>query len=422
MINSRIETILEQIAKAKKMNHNAVDFYNLESIKKRSLYKDYIAENDINSLINSALEYTNKNLELSFVDNKYSEIFRYIDGGNVEKLPVKQLSENLKALFEAMKASGIKDMLIKKHNMRCTDNDLDALVINEDQFDAEFDVATNNRSKLPMLYLKNIFWLQRYLKMFKDIQLQAIYSKNFKEDKTLENINYLLYMSFKKYEILDSIYLEEKKSEGREISVCLAYREAYKNIFDDIFPDAENDISMDYQEVYEFKSVLNNLNGKKNILVETLIKSQIRESQTNVLNQTIPRWGVIKNKESISIGFEPEGYMLTPIFNYKHKYVYSQLLTSPQMRVYPYKEFYPIYLSEENGKILTPAVLVKPTPEQIKEIKLQSKRKWDNQEIYKRILCQISGKPYPHERTNIIDLSDLGNQDRRNEIEGSREY
>lgn len=420
MVNYKIENILTQIRRAKAMNHSAPDFYNLYSIKKRALYKDYIAENDISSLIDSAFKYTNNNLELSFVDNRYSEIFRYIDGGEVEKMPVKQLSGNLNALFEAMKTSGIKDMLIKKHNMRCTDNDLDALAITESQFDAEFDVATNNRSKLPILYLKNVFWLQKYLRMFKNLQLQEIFSQNFKGDETPENINYLLYMAFKKYEILDTIYFEEKRGGNREMPMCLSYREVYKNIFDDIFPNSENDISMDYQMVYEYKSILDNLNSKKNMLLETLIKSQIRESQANVLNQTIPSWGVIKSEESISVGFEPEGYMLTPVFNYKNKYVYSQILTTPQMRTYPYKEFYPIYLSREDEKLLTPSVLVKPTPEQIKEIKLQSKRKWYNQEIYKRVLCQINGKPYPHEKTNIINLSDLKNQDRRNEIGESR--
>lgn len=417
---TKIEKILEQIARAKKIDHYAFEFYKLNSIKKRFVYKDYIAKNDSNILIDSTLKYANNNLELSFVDNSYSELYRYIRGGEIEKLQVQELSSNLKALFEAMTDSGIKDMLIKRHNMRCTDNDLDALVINEGQFDAEFDVATNNRSKLPILYLKYVFWLQKYLKMFKDIQLQAIFSKNFDESKDPESINYLLYMSFKKYEILDSIYSEEKKSEDRNMSVGLAYREAYKNIFDDIFPNSENDISMDYQRVHEYNAILENLSSKKNLLLETLVKSQIRESQTNVLNQTIPQWGVKKNEQSISFGFEPEGYMLTPIFNYSYKDIYSQILTTPQMRAYPFNEFYPTYLSRENEEILTPIVLVKPTPEQIKEIKLQSKKKWDNQEIYKRVLCQISGKPYSHEKAGIVSLLNLESEDRRSEIEESR--
>ena len=62
MVNYKIENILTQIRRAKAMNHSAPDFYNLYSIKKRALYKDYIAENDISSLIDSAFKYTYNNL------------------------------------------------------------------------------------------------------------------------------------------------------------------------------------------------------------------------------------------------------------------------------------------------------------------------------------------------------------------------
>lgn len=427
MNNFKIGNIFNELKNARRLDHNAFEFYRLNSIKKRAMYKDYIAGNkNPNILIDSSLEYINSGFELSFIHN-CSEIFRYTDGEDIEKLQIQQLSRNLKSLFEAMEKSGIKDMLIRKHNMRCTDNDLDALVINEDQFDAEFDVATNNRSKLAMLYLKSVFWTQRYLKMFKDIQLQEIFSENFEQfenaDSSDENINYLLYMSFKKYELLSAIYKEEinaKESEMPEMNICLAYKDAYKKTFDHIFPNAENDIYMDYQRVYEYKSVLDNLSNRKNILLEMLIKTQISEAQTNPLNQTINLWGMRKNEDSVSFGFEPEGYMLPAIFNYLNEYVPSQVLTTPQMRIYPFKEFQPIYISKEGDKILTPAVLVKPTPEQIKEIKLESKKKGDNQEIYKRILCQINGKPYTYEKLGTVRF-ESENIDRRNEIGQSRE-
>lgn len=426
MDNLRIEKILEEVSREKKIDHNAFEFYRLNSIKKRTMYKDYIAENkNPNILIDSSLEYINNNFELSFI-HRYSEIFRYTNGEDIEKLQIQQLSENLKALFDAIEKSGIKDMLIKKHNTRCVDNDLDVLAITEEQFDAEFDVAANTRSKLAMLYLKSVFWTQRYLKMFRDIQLQAIFSENFKQsgnsNPSAENMNYLLYMSFKKYEILKTIYKEEisaKGSEMPEMDICLAYKEAYKKTFDDIFPDAENDMYMDYQRVYEYKSVLDNLNSRKDILLEMLLKTQISEEQTKTLNQTIKQWGIRQNEESISFGFEPEGYMMTAVFNYFSN-SYSDILTTPQMRSYPFKEFQPIYLSKEDNQILTPAVLVKPTPEQVKEIKLQAKKKGDNQEIYKRILCQINGKPYTYEKLETVRL-ESENIDRGNKIGQSRE-
>lgn len=429
MANLRIEEILYEVDRFKKLDHNDFNFYNLNYIRSRNQYKDYIKTNDPNSFLNCAVEYVkNNNLELSVI-NRYSEIFLYTKGGDIEKTQIELLSNNLKSLFDTMEKSGIKDLLIKKHNMRCVDNDLDALAITEDQFDAEFDSATNNRSKLSMLYLKNTFWMQRYLKMFRDIQLQGIISKNFEEigntGANPDDLNYLLFMSFKKYSILNYIYSKEKEHKGKEETILSTYKDFYKNTFDDVFPNVDNDIYKDYKEVHEYKSVLDNLSARKDIFLSMLLKNQISEARTNPLSQTIKNWGVKKNKQSVVFAFEPEGYMLGAIFTHAPIYVPTKVLTTPQMRNYPFPEFQPMYsIIGSSSKILSPIVLAKPTSEQIKEIKLQSKQKGPNQDMFKRVLCQINGKPYSYEKCEIVklnDLEDFNNHNGGKKVEQSRE-
>ena len=415
MTSFKIDQIFKEIQRDKQLDHSAYVFYNIDLLESRRKFKSAISrigEEKHQKLLEYAAEYVQSNddyLGLTAM-HEYYDVLPNVKGVTVEQDHIKFLTNNLKDLFNVMEKSGVIDILRANHNIECEKNGLSTLKVTKEQICDEFDVSTNSRNKLAMLYLKNAFWLGKYIKVLKGIHFQDVINENFeginKKGFFADDLNYLLYMSFKKYKILKIIYVIDSSSkEDANVSadMCNEYKDKYKNTFKEIFPNVNNDIFEDYDKFYQYRILKENLADRRNTFIQILLKNQIIETKNNTLNPSIKHWGIKKDMYSNLLGLEPEGYMLPVVFKIP-TYVYSDVLKSLDMERVSFPEFEQLYRDEEKDKYFPTNVLVNPTLEQKKQIKLQSKEKGKNQEFLKRISDQIVGKPHSYEKPNMVEI------------------
>lgn len=417
MHNAEIEKIFNRIRKNKNLDYDSYVFY-LPNLKRdRIAYEMYlksIGRDKKDNLLSSAVEYTKRSDQFFGVSLVGIVL---ADSGNLKNSQIntfnmvenRLFAQSLEVLSDTMEASGITDSLIDRHNVLCAKNGVDVLKIEKEQVLNEFDVDKNSRSKLISLYMKNMFWLNKYIKMFNGFETQSIFDESIKNNRNLEKneIYYLLYMAYAKYEICKQIYSQKACSSDDKIDLelCKAYSQMYRNEFCDIFPQAENNIFNDYARVSAFEEAKDSLYHKKDFFNAVLLRSQMIEKNLSTLNPGIKYWGITIDEldQSVIFRLEPEGYML-PVSVHMPRFIYEDSIAAFGVKKYEFPQMDAIKRLDDKSKIFSTNVLAKPTPEQTKQIKAELKKGGEQREFLKRVLEQINGKPHSFSKPQTIIL------------------
>lgn len=411
-----IDRIFEKIKENKNLDYDSYVFYNSNYKSRRNLYDMYIqsvGKRNEAKVVFSAIKYKDQyeRFRQFAIDSEDLIATSAIKRDTVEKIRKDIFTESLSTLHEIMSESGVIKLLTDRHNKLCQSNGFDVLKVSDEQVEDEFDEGKNSRGKLIMLYIKNAFWLNKFVKTTRDIGIQALYNSNFEDQEIKDEyeLDYLLYMSKAKYDILKRICRIQNSSsnEKRALGVCKEYEKQYKDTFDEIFPTAKNDIFKDFNSVLGTEAMIDDLYEMRNIFAHVLLLSQMIDTEYRNLNPGIKQWGINRdpNNPNIVLRLEPEGYMLPASFHLP-THVYADAIQAFGMNSYkfPMSDSLERFDTREQ-KVFSTNVLVKPTPEQAVQIKQEYKKaSGDRKAFLKRVHEQIMGKPHSHEPPTMIEI------------------